>query len=53
MDRARTRNGFVPQPPGDKCFRNGSISLRPACPFISLPETKRSRFGEELNAERI
>jgi ATP-dependent DNA ligase len=24
-----------------------------ACPFVNLPETKRSRFGEELNAEKM
>src|SRR5882724_10200877 len=23
------------------------------CPFVDLPETRRSRFGEELNAEKM
>ena len=23
------------------------------CPFVNLPETRRSRFGEELNAEKM
>jgi ATP-dependent DNA ligase len=23
------------------------------CPFLNLPETKRSRFGEELSAEKM
>jgi bifunctional non-homologous end joining protein LigD len=24
-----------------------------ACPFVNLPETRRSRFSEELNAEKM
>lgn len=24
-----------------------------SCPFVSLPDTRRSRFGEELNAEKM
>jgi ATP-dependent DNA ligase len=27
--------------------------VTPACPFVNLPETRRSRFGEELNAEKV
>ena len=27
--------------------------VTPSCPFMNLPETKRSRFGEELNAEKM
>src|SRR5580658_6614141 len=27
--------------------------VTPACPFVNLPETRRSRFGEELNAEKM
>ncbi len=49
---ARTRNGFVP------AFRREVFSklkhlVTPACPFVNLPETRRSRFGEELNAEKM
>jgi ATP-dependent DNA ligase len=25
----------------------------PTCPFVNLPETRPSRFGEELNAEKM
>ena len=49
---ARTRNGFVP------AFRRQVFSkmkhlVTPACPFVNLSETKRSRFGEELSAEKM
>lgn len=27
--------------------------VTPACPFVNLPETRRARFGEELNAEKM
>jgi bifunctional non-homologous end joining protein LigD len=27
--------------------------VTPTCPFANLPETRRSRFGEELNAEKM
>ena len=27
--------------------------VTPECTFVNLPETRRSRFGEELNAEKI
>jgi hypothetical protein len=27
--------------------------VTPTCPFVNLPETRRSRFGEELNAEKM
>jgi ATP dependent DNA ligase C terminal region len=27
--------------------------VTPSCPFANLPETKRSRFGDELNAEKM
>src|SRR6266403_2614392 len=49
---ARTRNGFVPA-----SRRRGFSKLKhlvtPACPFVNLPETRRSRFGEELNGEKM
>jgi ATP-dependent DNA ligase len=47
---ARVRNGFVP------AFRRQVFEkLRPlaspSCPFVNLPETHRSRWGEGLTAE--
>jgi ATP-dependent DNA ligase len=46
--------------PGRVCpgFATASVfeieaSRDPACPFVNLPETRRSRFGEELNAEKM
>jgi len=27
--------------------------MTPSCPFANLPGTRRSRFGEELNAEKM
>jgi hypothetical protein len=27
--------------------------VTPSCPFVNLPETRRSRFGEELSAEKM
>src|SRR5438876_1186248 len=27
--------------------------VTPECTFVNLPETRRSRFGEELNAEKM
>jgi len=49
---ARTRNGFVP------ASRVHVVSkLKPlvtaTCPFANLPDQRKSRFGEELNAEKM
>jgi len=52
MYGARTRNGFVPASRRE-VFSELKHLVTPACPFVNLPETRRSRFGEELNAEKI
>jgi ATP-dependent DNA ligase len=49
---ARTRNGFVP-PLRRQVFSKLKHLVTPTCPFANLPETRRSRFGEELNAEKM
>jgi DNA ligase D-like protein (predicted ligase) len=49
---ARTRNGFVPAS-RRQVFSKLKHLLTSTCPFVNLPETKRSRFGEELNAEKM
>jgi bifunctional non-homologous end joining protein LigD len=49
---ARTRNGFVPAS-RRLVFSKLKHLVTPECPFVNLPETKKSRFGEELNAEKM
>src|SRR5207249_6452297 len=49
---ARTRNGFVPAS-RRQVFSKLKHLVAPTCPFVNLPETRRSRFGEELNAEKM
>src|SRR6266481_5907588 len=49
---ARTRNGFVPASRRQVVSKLKHL-VTPACPFVNLPETRRSRFGEELNAEKM
>ncbi|PYT64994.1 MAG: hypothetical protein DMG39_30485 [Acidobacteria bacterium] len=49
---ARTRNGFVPAS-RRQVFSKFKHLVTPACPFVNLPETRRSRFGEELNGEKM
>src|SRR5690349_3361573 len=49
---ARTRNGFVPAS-RRQVFAKLKHLVTAECPFVNLPETKRSRFGEELNAEKM
>jgi len=49
---ARTRNGFVPASQR-QVFSKLKHLAAPNCPFVNLPETRRSRFGEELNAEKM
>ena len=49
---ARTRNGFVPAS-RRQVFSKLRHLVTPACPFVNLPEMRRSRFGEELNAEKM
>ena len=49
---ARTRNGFVPAS-RRQVFSKLKHLVTLTCPFVNLPETKRSRFGEVLNAEKM
>jgi DNA ligase D-like protein (predicted ligase) len=49
---ARTRNGFVPAS-RRQVFSKLKHLVTPECPFVNLPETKKSRFGEELNADKM
>ena len=49
---ARTRNGFVPAS-RRQVFSRLKHLVTPDCPFVNLPETRKSRFGEELNAEKM
>ena len=49
---ARTRNGFVPASRRQVFSRLKHLVI-PDCPFVNLPETRKSRFGEELNAEKM
>src|SRR5467141_5239873 len=49
---ARTRNGFVPAS-RRQVFSKLKHLVTPTCPFVNLPETKKSRFGEELNGEKM
>ena len=49
---ARTRNGFVPAS-RRQVFSKLRHLVTPACPFVNLPEMRRSRFGQELNAEKM
>jgi bifunctional non-homologous end joining protein LigD len=49
---ARARNGFVPAS-RRQVFSKLKHLVMPSCPFVNLPETRRSRFGEELNAEKM
>jgi len=49
---ARTRNGFVPAS-RRQVFSKLKHLVTASCPFVNLPETRRSRFGEELNAEKM
>jgi DNA ligase D-like protein (predicted ligase) len=47
---ARVRNGFVPASRRQVFHKLRSLVI-PQCPFINLPETHRSRWGEGLTAE--
>jgi DNA ligase D-like protein (predicted ligase) len=52
MYAARTRNGFVPAS-RRLVFAKIKHLVISDCPFVNLPETKKSRFDEELNAEKM
>jgi DNA ligase D-like protein (predicted ligase) len=47
---ARVRNGFVPASRRQVFGKLQSLVI-PRCPFVNLPETRRSRWGEGLTAE--
>ena len=47
---ARVRNGFVPASRRQVFEKLRSLVI-PQCPFVNLPETHRSRWGEGLTAE--
>jgi DNA ligase D-like protein (predicted ligase) len=49
---ARTRNGFVPASRRQVFSKLKNLVIE-NCPFVNLPDTKKSRFGEELNAEKM
>jgi bifunctional non-homologous end joining protein LigD len=49
---ARTRNGFVPASRRQVFWKLNHL-VTPTRPFVNLPETRRSRFGEELNPEKM
>jgi DNA ligase D-like protein (predicted ligase) len=49
---ARARNGFVPAS-RRQVFSKLKHLVTASCPFVNLPEMRRSRFGEELNAEKM
>jgi bifunctional non-homologous end joining protein LigD len=49
---ARVRNGFVPAS-RRQVFEKLRPLVTPTCPFVHLPETHRSRWGEGLTAENM
>jgi hypothetical protein len=49
---ARTRAGFVPATRRQVFFKLKNLVIE-TCPFVNLPDTRKSRFGEELNAEKM
>jgi len=49
---ARIRNGFVPAS-RRKVFEKLRPLVRVECPFVNLPETRQTRWGEALTAEKM
>ena len=49
---ARTRAGFVPSTRRQVFSKLKNLVIK-TCPFVNLPDTRKSRFGEELNAEKM
>jgi ATP-dependent DNA ligase len=49
---ARTRAGFVPASRRQVFSKLKNLAIE-KCPFVNLPDTRKSRFGEELNAEKM
>jgi ATP-dependent DNA ligase len=49
---ARVRNGFVPAS-RRQVFEKIRSLASPTMPFVNLPDTHKSRWGDELTAERM
>ena len=49
---ARVRNGFVPAS-RRQVFENIRHLVSPTMPFANLPDTHKSRWGDELTAEKM
>ncbi|HEX8311628.1 MAG TPA: hypothetical protein VF614_09945 [Chthoniobacteraceae bacterium] len=49
---AKVRNGFVART-REEIFPELKKLLTATCPFVNLPETKASRWGEALTAEKM
>jgi ATP-dependent DNA ligase len=49
---ARVRNGFVPASPR-QVFEKIRPLVSPTMPFVNLPDTHKSRWGDELTAEKM
>ena len=49
---ARIRNGFVPAS-RRRVFEKLRPLARVECPFVNLPETRQTRWGEALTAEKM
>ena len=52
ISAAKVKNGFVPRP-RDELFPALKKLQTAKCPFTNLPETKASRWGESLTAEKM
>jgi hypothetical protein len=49
---ARVRNGFVPAS-RRQVFENIRPPVSSTMPFVNLPDTHKSRWGDELTAEKM
>jgi ATP-dependent DNA ligase len=49
---ARTRNGLVPAS-RRRVFSHLKHLVTPTCPFVNLPETRRPRWVEALDAKKM
>jgi len=49
---ARVRNGFVPAT-RRQVFEKIRYLVSPTMPFVNLPDTHKSRWGDELSAEKM
>ena len=55
LQNPNARRSRVAAGAGCSCFPFPELKhlVTPTCPFMNLPETRRSRFGGELNAEKM